>query len=358
MRATASPRASAWSVPASRCPKAAASTGSARPMWSPARLMFRKTTRTIAPRGLASWYGDDFHGRFTANGEIFDKDGITAAHTTLPLPSYVRVTNLTNGKSLIVRVNDRGPYAHNRLIDVSTRAAHLLGFYNRGTVPVRVEYVGRAPVEGSDDRILEATLRDHEPAPAPWNVKLASTSIIPPFPRQPPPVERSPLPGGAGHHRIVRSAKSRGDVVCRDALQRRRRRSFERPRALLIRAYARPGEIRSICRIAGLARALLCATWSGAIEVRQGGGRRGRAAFFRSCVAGEGSADRCRRAACRSDCRGPLRRACRAGRDGDQKGRSVPDQHSRRRRARPRQQQPAVREKRRSARWRRQASPS
>ena len=138
--------------------------------------------------GLASWYGDDFHGRFTANGEIFDKDGITAAHTTLPLPSYVRVTNLTNGKSLIVRVNDRGPYAHNRLIDVSTRAAHLLGFYNRGTVPVRVEYVGRAPVEGTDARILEATLRDHEPAPAPWNVKLASTSIIPPFPRQPPPV--------------------------------------------------------------------------------------------------------------------------------------------------------------------------
>src|SRR5580704_12171553 len=81
--------------------------------------------------GLASWYGDDFHGRFTANGEVFDKDGITAAHTTLPLPSYVRVTNLTNGKSLIVRVNDRGPYAHNRIIDVSTRAAHLLGFYSR-----------------------------------------------------------------------------------------------------------------------------------------------------------------------------------------------------------------------------------
>jgi rare lipoprotein A len=138
--------------------------------------------------GLASWYGDDFHGRFTANGEIFDKDGITAAHTTLPLPSYVRVTNLTNGKSLIVRVNDRGPYAHNRIIDVSTRAARLLGFYSRGTVPVRIEYVGRAPVEGSDDRILEATLRDHEPAPAPWNVKLASTSILPSFPSQPPPV--------------------------------------------------------------------------------------------------------------------------------------------------------------------------
>src|SRR6202451_286206 len=138
--------------------------------------------------GLASWYGDDFHGRFTANGEIFDKDGITAAHTTLPLPSYVRVTNLTNGKSLIVRVNDRGPYAHNRLIDVSTRAAHLLGFYDRGTVPVRVEYVGRAPVEGSDARTREAPWRAHEPAPAPWNVRLASTSIMPPFPAQPLPV--------------------------------------------------------------------------------------------------------------------------------------------------------------------------
>lgn len=138
--------------------------------------------------GLASWYGDDFHGRFTANGEIFDKDGISAAHPTLPLPSYVRVTNLRNGKSLIVRVNDRGPYAHNRIIDVSTRAARLLGFYDRGTVPVQVEYVGRAPLEGSDDRILEATLREHEPAPAPWNVRLASTSIMPSLPPQPPPV--------------------------------------------------------------------------------------------------------------------------------------------------------------------------
>jgi rare lipoprotein A len=138
--------------------------------------------------GLASWYGDDFHGRFTANGEIFDKDGISAAHPTLPLPSYVRVTNLRNGKSLIVRVNDRGPYAHDRIIDVSTKAARLLDFYNRGTVPVRVEYVGRAPLEGTDDRILEATLRDNQPAPPPWTVKFASTSIMPSLPPQPLPV--------------------------------------------------------------------------------------------------------------------------------------------------------------------------
>jgi rare lipoprotein A len=139
-------------------------------------------------QGLASWYGDDFHGRYTANGEIFDADGISAAHPTLPLPSYVRVTNLDNGRSLIVRVNDRGPYVANRIIDVSRKAAHLLGFTNRGTAPVRVEFVGRAPMEGSDDRILEATLRQSEPAPAPWNVKLASASSAPTFPSQPAPV--------------------------------------------------------------------------------------------------------------------------------------------------------------------------
>ena len=117
--------------------------------------------------GLASWYGDDFHGRSTANGEVFDLNGISAAHPTLPLPCYARVTNLSNGRSLIVRVNDRGPYHGNRIIDVSTRAAHLLGFHNRGTTWVRVEYVGRAPIEGSDDRVLAATLRQDEPAPSP-----------------------------------------------------------------------------------------------------------------------------------------------------------------------------------------------
>jgi len=129
--------------------------------------------------GIASWYGADFHGRATANGEIFDADGITAAHPTLPLPSYVRVTNLSNGRSLIVRVNDRGPYAANRIIDVSKRAAYLLGFTMSGTAWVRVEYVGAAPIGGSDDRLLEATLRQDEPAPTPGTVKLAATRIVP-----------------------------------------------------------------------------------------------------------------------------------------------------------------------------------
>jgi rare lipoprotein A len=143
--------------------------------------------------GLASWYGDDFSGRETANGEIFDVNSISAAHPTLPLPSYVRVTNLSNGHSLIVRVNDRGPYHGDRIIDVSMRAAHLLGFTNRGVAWVRVQYVGRAPIEGSDDRVLASTLRDNEPAPAPWDVRLAATPLLPTFPDQPPPIRHERL---------------------------------------------------------------------------------------------------------------------------------------------------------------------
>src|SRR6201992_566301 len=124
--------------------------------------------------GLASWYGDDFHGRLTANGEVFDMGSLTAAHPTLPMPCYARVTNLANGKSLIVRVNDRGPYHGDRLMDVSSRAAELLEFKNNGVARVRVEYVGRAPLEGSDDRQLMATLRTGVPAPSPSLVRVAS----------------------------------------------------------------------------------------------------------------------------------------------------------------------------------------
>src|ERR1700692_3245142 len=130
--------------------------------------------------GLASWYGDDFHGRLTANGEVFDMASLTAAHPTLPMPCYARVTNLGNGKSLIVRVNDRGPYHGNRLIDVSNKAAELLEFKGNGVARVRVEYVARAPLEGSDDRQLLATLRTGVPAPSPSLVRVASArSFVP-----------------------------------------------------------------------------------------------------------------------------------------------------------------------------------
>lgn len=124
--------------------------------------------------GLASWYGEDFHGRATANGEIFDMSSISAAHPTLPIPSYVRVTNLANRKSIIVRVNDRGPYHQGRLIDVSVRTAKLLGFYDAGVTRVRVDYVGLAALEGSDDTKLAATLRSGTPAPGPAEVRIAS----------------------------------------------------------------------------------------------------------------------------------------------------------------------------------------
>jgi len=113
--------------------------------------------------GTASWYGADFHGRLTANGEIYDMQSISAAHPTLPLPSYARVTNLENNRSLIVRVNDRGPFHEGRVIDLSVRAAKLLGFYDKGLARVRVEYVGPASLAGSDDRKLATTLRFGQP---------------------------------------------------------------------------------------------------------------------------------------------------------------------------------------------------
>ena len=109
-------------------------------------------------QGTASWYGADFHGRRTANGEIFSANAITGAHPTLPLPSYVRVTNLDNGRSVVVRVNDRGPYIHGRVMDLSHRAADILGYVNRGMGNVQVQYVGPAPLNGDDTRMLLASV--------------------------------------------------------------------------------------------------------------------------------------------------------------------------------------------------------
>lgn len=109
--------------------------------------------------GLASWYGTAFHGRLTANGEVFDRYSISAAHKTLPLPSYARVTNIRNGRSIIVRINDRGPYHSNRVMDVSERVADVLDFKNMGTTQIRLDYLRPASLAGSDDRKLLATLR-------------------------------------------------------------------------------------------------------------------------------------------------------------------------------------------------------
>lgn len=107
--------------------------------------------------GLASWYGSAFHGRMTANGEVYDSDYLSAAHPTFPLPSYARVTNLDTGSSVIVRVNDRGPFHPGRVIDVSEKTAELLDFRRTGTARVNVQYVGRARMDGRDMPFLMAS---------------------------------------------------------------------------------------------------------------------------------------------------------------------------------------------------------
>ena len=188
--------------------------------------------------GLASWYGDDFHGRLTANGEVFDMASLTAAHPTLPMPCYARVTNMRNGKSLIVRVNDRGPYHGNRLIDVSNKAAELLEFKGSGVARVRVEYVGRAPLEGSDDRQLMATLRTGEPAPSPSLVRVASArSFVPEMSPGARPIRGEvPMPEG----RPYSLGQTSSDLVSMSATSemsasrrsRPGRRVIENPRAV------------------------------------------------------------------------------------------------------------------------------
>lgn len=114
--------------------------------------------------GTASWYGDEFHQKATANGEIFDMNVPTAAHTTLPLPSMVEVTNLDNGKRINVRVNDRGPFVGGRIIDLSREAARQLGMERPGTANVRVRYIGPAPLGPPDAGLRYAS---YTPTPAP-----------------------------------------------------------------------------------------------------------------------------------------------------------------------------------------------
>jgi rare lipoprotein A len=164
-----------------------------RPMTNP---------RGYTATGLASWYGAAFRGRYTSNREIFDGAALSAAHPTLPLPSYVRVTNLDNHRSVVVRVNDRGPFHGHRLIDVSKMTAEVLGFRRNGTAPVRVTYVGPANLAGSDDRRLLATYEVNG-RPARPDVQVAAA--FPPAPRRsgavalaeavlPMPQEARPMP--------------------------------------------------------------------------------------------------------------------------------------------------------------------
>lgn len=152
--------------------------------------------------GKASWYGSAFHGRLTANGEIYDKEHLTAAHPTMPLPSYARVTNTENGSSVIVRVNDRGPFERGRVIDLSKKAAELLDYKHSGVAQVKVEYVGRAPLDGNDDAFLLASYNPggSDPVGLPasgvmlaMNAPVPSSPALAAMPVNPPVSANSPF---------------------------------------------------------------------------------------------------------------------------------------------------------------------
>jgi rare lipoprotein A len=136
---------------------------------------YPKVDYSYAETGIASWYGPGFHGNQTANGEIYDQYALTAAHRTLPMPSMVRVTNLENGRSLKLRVNDRGPFARGRIIDVSRKAAELLGFVEQGTAKVRVEII-EADSRRMAQASLDAQAADTAPDAAP-TVGVSSASL-------------------------------------------------------------------------------------------------------------------------------------------------------------------------------------
>ena len=129
--------------------------------------------------GIASWYGSDFHGHATANGETFDRHELTAAHPTLPLPSIVRVTNLANHRQVDLRVNDRGPFVGERLIDLSQAAARKLGFERQGLARVRVQFVGLADASGEPPRPTTHYARRAPPRTAPPPATLVAAAPPP-----------------------------------------------------------------------------------------------------------------------------------------------------------------------------------
>ncbi len=139
-----------------------------------------KALQPYRARGVASWYGRKFHGQKTSSGEIYDMFAMTAAHPTLPIPSYVRVTNLANGSAVVVRVNDRGPFLHERLIDLSYAAAWKLGYIGAGSARVEVESVlpGEAPKEAPPADTLLALTKAEAAAPAPAEPPLPAVQEL------------------------------------------------------------------------------------------------------------------------------------------------------------------------------------
>ncbi|MDF2369043.1 septal ring lytic transglycosylase RlpA family protein [Sneathiella sp.] len=151
---------------------------------------YPKVDNAYDETGIASWYGEPFHGRKTANGAVYDMHQLTAAHKTLPLPTDVRVTNLENGRSIIVTVNDRGPFAHSRIIDMSYRGAQLLGMVEKGTAKVRVQVINGG--DNLDQSIIakpETPVSEKNNVAAAPQAKIVSGTLAPP-----PNIKAAPLP--------------------------------------------------------------------------------------------------------------------------------------------------------------------
>lgn len=159
-------------------------------------------TYSYEETGIASWYGTDFNGKKTANGETFNMYELTAAHKTLQMPSLVRVTNLENGKSIVVRVNDRGPFSRGRIIDLSMRSAELLGFKNQGTAKVKLQLladesrrIANAAKAGQDTRGTEVAMNERGYQPISTHRTVT-----------PPQEERAPLTRPASTPQVAQNA--------------------------------------------------------------------------------------------------------------------------------------------------------
>ena len=172
---------------------------------------YPKVDNAYDETGIASWYGEPFHGRRTANGAVYDMHKLTAAHKTLPLPTDVRVTNLENGRSIIVTVNDRGPFAHSRIIDLSYRSAQMLGIVKKGTAKVRVQVING----GNGDQTIIAKPKTpltekNNVAAAPQASVVADTLAPPAVVKQAPApkIEALPAPAAAVAETQVTSASA------------------------------------------------------------------------------------------------------------------------------------------------------
>jgi rare lipoprotein A len=160
--------------------------------------------RPYRARGVASWYGRRYHGKPTASGEIYNMYGMTAAHTTLPIPSYARVTNVANGRSVVVRINDRGPFVDNRLIDLSYTAAHKLGVLGGGSAMVEVETI----IPGAAGALLADS-----PPPAGAQPRAPVVSAGAPEPATPAPVIAPPDPASPPPPRVAGTAEADGHYL-------------------------------------------------------------------------------------------------------------------------------------------------